>query len=118
MSLVVNGFLALLPIPLFYGIGTVLYSYHRHADALLADFNTSAIVPYFAVDVMTAGILGLLIAAILAAAQSTISSSLNSISACVTVDIRDRFFPPRDGKRVRVLDSLRSSSLRSGLLQS
>src|SRR5699024_10702635 len=27
----------------------------------------------------------------------TISSSLNSISACVNVDIRDRFFPPRDG---------------------
>lgn len=97
-SLMVNGFLALLTIPLFYGIGTVLYSYYRHADALPADFNTSAIVPYFAVNVLPAGISGLLIAAIFAAAQSTISSSLNSISACVTVDIRDRFFPPRDGQ--------------------
>ncbi|WP_339393573.1 sodium:solute symporter family transporter [Brevibacterium metallidurans] len=97
-SLMVNRFLALLTIPLFYGIGTVLYSYYRHADALPADFNTSAIVPYFAVKVLPAGISGLLIAAIFAAAQSTISSSLNSISACVTVDIRDRFFPPRGGK--------------------
>lgn len=96
-SLMVNGFLALLTIPLFYGIGTVLYSYYRHAGSLPEDFNTSALVPYFAVNVLPAGISGLLIAAIFAAAQSTISSSLNSISACVTVDLRDRFFPPRDG---------------------
>src|SRR5699024_6655410 len=55
------------------------------------------LVPYFAVTALPAGVSGLLIAAIFAAAQSTISSSLNSISACVTVDIRDRFFPPKDG---------------------
>ncbi|AZT96096.1 sodium:solute symporter [Brevibacterium aurantiacum] len=96
-SLIVNGFLALLTIPLFYGIGTVLYSYYQHAEALPEGFNTSALVPHFAVTALPAGISGLLIAAIFAAAQSTISSSLNSISACVTVDIRDRFFPPKNG---------------------
>lgn len=97
-SLIVNGFLALLTIPLFYGIGTVLFSYYQHAEALPEDFNTSALVPYFAVTALPAGISGLLIAAIFAAAQSTISSSLNSISACVTVDLRDRFFPRKDGQ--------------------
>jgi SSS family solute:Na+ symporter len=97
-SLIVNGFLALLTIPLFYGIGTVLYSFYQHSEALPEGFNTSALVPYFAVTALPAGISGLLIAAIFAAAQSTISSSLNSISACVTVDIRDRFFPPKDGQ--------------------
>ena len=96
-SLLVNGFLALLTIPLFYGIGTVLYSYYQHSEALPAGFNTSALVPYFVVTALPVGIAGVLIAAIFAAAQSTISSSLNSISACVTVDLRDRFFPPRDG---------------------
>ena len=55
-------------------------------------------MPYFAVTALPAGVSGLLIAAIFAAAQSTISSSLNSISACVTVDIRDRFFPPKTGQ--------------------
>ncbi|WP_259358791.1 sodium:solute symporter family protein [Brevibacterium sediminis] len=97
-SLIVNGFLALLTIPLFYGIGTVLYSFYQHSEALPEGFNTSALVPYFAVTALPAGVSGLLIAAIFAAAQSTISSSLNSISACVTVDIRDRFFPPKDGR--------------------
>ncbi|GAA1853625.1 sodium:solute symporter [Brevibacterium marinum] len=97
-SLIVNGILALVTIPLFYGIGTVLYSYYQHAEALPEGFNTSALVPYFAVTALPAGISGLLIAAIFAAAQSTISSSLNSISACVTVDIRDRFFPHKDGQ--------------------
>ncbi|GAA3278912.1 sodium:solute symporter [Nesterenkonia halobia] len=96
-SLIINGFLALLTIPLFYGIGTVLFSFYQHADQLPADFNTSALVPYFIVTVLPAGVAGLLIAAIFAAAQSTISSSLNSISACITVDLRDRFFPSREG---------------------
>ncbi|MGK4219076.1 sodium:solute symporter [Kocuria marina] len=97
-SLLVNGVLALLTIPLFYGIGTVLYSYYQHSAQLPDGFNTSALVPYFVVSVLPVGVAGLLIAAIFAAAQSTISSSLNSISACVTVDLRDRFFPRRDGK--------------------
>src|SRR5699024_1665417 len=41
---------------------------------------------------------GLLIAAIFAAAQSTISSSLNSISACISVDIKHRFFGKKNEK--------------------
>lgn len=97
-SLLVNGFLALLTIPLFYGIGTVLYSYYQHSGNLPEDFNTSALVPYFVVTALPVGVAGILIAAIFAAAQSTISSSLNSISACVTVDLRDRFFPRKDGQ--------------------
>lgn len=92
-SLIVNGILALVTIPLFYGMGTALYNYYESRGGLPEGTNTSAIVPYFIITVLPAGIAGLLIAAILAAAQSTISSSLNSISACVVVDIRNRFFP-------------------------
>ncbi|MDO5724136.1 MAG: sodium:solute symporter [Flaviflexus sp.] len=94
-SLIWNGVLALITIPLFYGIGTVLYSYFERSGGLPAGVNTSAIVPYFIVTALPAGVAGLLIAAIFAAAQSTISSSLNSISACVTVDLRERFFASR-----------------------
>lgn len=90
-SLIVNGFLALLTIPLFYGMGTALYSYYSNDGVLPEGFNTSAIVPYFIVTVLPAGVAGALIAAIFAAAQSTVSSSLNSISACIAVDIKDRF---------------------------
>ncbi len=90
-SLIINGFLALVTIPLFYGMGTVLYSYYKHDAVLPEGFNTSAIVPYFVVTALPAGIAGVIIAAIFAAAQSTVSSSLNSISACIAIDIRDRF---------------------------
>lgn len=99
-SVLINGLLALLTIPLFYGIGTVLYSYYQNTAELPADFNTSALVPYFIVNALPVGVVGLLIAAIFAAAQSTISSSLNSISACVTIDLRDRF--SRTGSRAGV----------------
>lgn len=103
-SIWTNGLLAFITIPIFYGMGTVLYSFYKGANAVqsLPDFmnaavvgkaaNTTALVPYFILSVLPAGIGGLVIAAILAAAQSTISSSLNSISACLTVDIKQRFF--------------------------
>jgi len=91
-SLWTNGILALITIPIFYGMGTVLYSFYTNVESLPHGFNTSAIVPYFIITSLPAGLAGLVIAAIFAAAQSTISSSLNSISACVTVDIKQRFF--------------------------
>lgn len=86
-SLWMNGVLALISAPLFYGMGTMLYSFYTHESALPEGFNTSSIVPYFILTEMPPFIAGLLIATIFAAAQSTISSSLNSISACLSVDI-------------------------------
>ncbi|WP_441347746.1 sodium:solute symporter family transporter, partial [Staphylococcus aureus] len=50
------------------------------------------VVPYFILTEMPPFVAGLLIAAIFAAAQSTISTSLNSISACISIDIKQRFF--------------------------
>lgn len=91
-SLWMNGVLALISAPLFYGMGTMLYSFYTHESALPEGFNTSSIVPYFILTEMPPFIVGLLIATIFAAAQSTISSSLNSISACLSVDIKHRFF--------------------------
>lgn len=64
--------------------------------------NTSAIVPYFVVHVLPAGVSGGVLAAIFAAAQSTLSSSLNSISACLTVDVWDRFLVGRGAKAASV----------------
>jgi len=101
-SLWTNGFLALLTIPLFYGMGTVLYSYFNDMGGLPESVNTSAIVPYFIVTTLPAGVAGLLIAAIFAAAQSTISSSLNSISACVVTDFKGRFIGKNQEQDVKL----------------
>jgi len=99
-SLWTNGALALITIPIFYGMGTMLYSYYSNSGGLPEEVNTSAIVPYFIVTTLPAGVAGLLIAAIFAAAQSTISSSLNSISACVITDFKQRFFEKQKGNDV------------------
>ncbi|MEQ9764546.1 sodium:solute symporter [Streptococcus jiangjianxini] len=91
-SLWMSGWLSLSAIPLFFGMGTVLFSFYTHTGSLPEGFNTSAIVPYFIITQLPAGLAGLVIAAIFAAAQSTISSSLNAISSCFVVDFKQRFF--------------------------
>ncbi|WP_125588289.1 sodium:solute symporter [Companilactobacillus jidongensis] len=91
-SLWTNAFLALITIPLFFGMGTVLFSFYRNNGSLPAGFNTSALVPYFVITEVPAGIAGLIIAGIFAAAQSTIASSLNAISSCFVTDFKQRFF--------------------------
>lgn len=91
-SIWTNAGLATLSIPLFYGMGTVLYSFYNHGGASLpAGFNTSAIVPYFVLTQIPAGLAGLIIAAIFAASQATIASSLNSTAACLVTDVQKRF---------------------------
>lgn len=97
-SLWFNGVLALITIPIFYGMGTTLYMYYTSAATLPEGFNTSALVPYFIVTTLPVGVAGLLVAAIFAACQSTISSSLNSISACVVTDFKQRFYGKSEGK--------------------
>ncbi len=91
-SLIMNCKLAFVTIFLFYGMGTVLYMYYTTTGAGLLPESMigDQLVPYFVLTEMPAGIAGLIIAAIFAASQSTISSSLNSISACFTVDIYNR----------------------------
>lgn len=100
-SLWTNGILALITIPLFFGMGTVLFSFYKNTGSLPQGFNTSAIVPYFVITEIPAGIAGLVIAAIFAAAQSTIASSLNAISSCVVTDFKQRFF---DNKFKKISD--------------
>src|SRR5699024_464484 len=84
------------------------------AETLPEGFNTSAVVPYFIVTSLPAGVAGLLIAAIFAACQSTISSSLNSISACFITDFKQRFFGKGEGKKDVLL--ARISIIIAGLL--
>ncbi len=92
-AIYLNAKLAFLVIFIFFGMGTLLFIYYQqHSADLPTGFNLDSIVPYFIVTQMPIGIAGFIIAAIFAAAQSTISSSLNSISACFVTDITERFF--------------------------
>ncbi|AGH80176.1 sodium-glucose/galactose cotransporter [Psychromonas sp. CNPT3] len=87
-SLVMNAKLVAVVPVFFFAVGSALFAYYSQQPDLLPDnFNTGGILPFYIISQMPAGIAGLIIAAIFAASQSSISSSLNSISACFTSDV-------------------------------
>ena len=90
-ALVVSGGFVILQFGLFLLVGTALFL----AGADRADLAADAIYPTFAVERLPAGLGGLVVASILAAAMSTIASSLNSLASATTHD----FYAPLSGRR-------------------
>jgi SSS family solute:Na+ symporter len=65
------------------------------ALALKPDDYGDKVMPHFMVTSVPAGVLGLVISAILSAAMSTISSGMNASATVFTVDIYKRHFKPQ-----------------------
>lgn len=82
-ALVGSGVLVLLQFALFLGVGIAVWAAGRAPDALAGD----AVVPRFIIDELPPGFAGLVIAGILAAAMSTISSSISAMASSVTHDL-------------------------------
>ncbi|HEX2100630.1 MAG TPA: sodium:solute symporter [Candidatus Synoicihabitans sp.] len=83
----------------FFFIGTALFAYYAtYPEQLPVEYRDAArsdsVFPYFIVTVLPPGVTGLLIAAIFAAAMSTVSSSLNSSATVILNDYYRRFFRP------------------------
>lgn len=81
---------------LFFGLGLAVYAFYKtHPESLdPAMTKTDSILPYFIMHELPVGVSGLLIAAIFAASQSTISSSLNSIATSWSKDFDMRILRP------------------------
>jgi SSS family transporter len=76
---------------LFLLIGAMLWSFYRGAaPAALGMASKDELFPRFIVTQLPPGLAGLLIAGILAAAMSTLSSSLNSLSSSTVSDLHQR----------------------------
>ena len=92
------GGMLYLPISaLFFFIGTALFAYYNAQPDLLpvtleAEENPDRVFPYFIVSVLPDGLKGLLIAAVFAAAMSTVSTSLNSSATLLMTDFYKRYF--------------------------
>ena len=102
-ALLWSGAVVFLQFILFLLIGTMLYVYYtQHAPGEIASFmqdgrlQADRIFPYYIVRHLPPGIVGLVLAAIFAAAMSTLSSSLNSSSAAA---VNDFYVPATDGRR-------------------
>jgi SSS family solute:Na+ symporter len=99
------GGLLYLPISLlFLFIGTALFAYYTVRPELLpAGMDIRAkpdtVFPHFIVAGLPAGISGLVIAAIFAAAQSTLATSINCSATLTLCDLYRRYFRPHASER-------------------
>jgi solute:Na+ symporter, SSS family len=99
ISAVVMGVLAFL--------GLALLAYFRAHPEMLGpgqsvDQNADQLFPRFIAVGLPSGLSGLVVAGLLAAAMSSLSSGLNSSCAVITVDFLDRFSGRRDAPREEV----------------
>jgi solute:Na+ symporter, SSS family len=87
-----NAFISPFAQALFFAIGTALFVFYRqHPERLDPTIPLDGIFPQFIVRELPAGIAGILVAGIFAAAQSTLSSSLNSVATAYVTDFYRRF---------------------------
>lgn len=82
-ALIGSGIAVIAQFALFLTIGIGLWVFYIGREFASPD----AIFPTFVVEVMPPGLTGLIVAAIVAAAMSTLSSSINSLAAATTHDI-------------------------------
>ena len=91
----------------FFFLGTCVWVYYQqYPDAQVTTFlqgdmtDAEMIFPYFVLTKVPAGIAGIVIAGVLAAAMSSLDSSINAISTVITVDILKPFAMPGRDDRV------------------
>jgi len=101
----------------FLYIGTTLFAFYSPAGHELGQGITKGdqVFPYFIATQVPAGLKGLIIAAILAAAMSTVDSALNCSATVLLLDFHKRYFNPDIGERASVV-FLRLATVVWGLL--
>ncbi len=88
---------AVLTVPaalIFFFLGTALYAFYKsRPENLNPTVSTDAILPWFVVRELPVGIAGVVLAAIFAAAMSSLDSSMNSMATVLVTDFYHRFKP-------------------------
>ena len=97
----------------FFFIGTALWAYFSAQTDLLppdlvaevAKEKGDSVFPYFIISALPTGVRGVMLAAILAAAMSTVSSSLNSSATLTLSDLYHRLIDPKptESRAMKVL---------------
>jgi solute:Na+ symporter, SSS family len=72
----------------FFFVGTCVFVWYQvHPDPEVANLEADQVFPYFILTQIPAGLAGLTIAGVLAAAMSSLDSSINAIATVTTVDL-------------------------------
>ena len=92
-SVIANAFIDAPTTSSLFVIAIGIFAYfQKHSEVLPRNFNPDRILPYFVVTALPPGIAGLVIAGIMAATMSSISSGVNSITTAALVDFYQRYF--------------------------
>jgi SSS family solute:Na+ symporter len=88
----------------FLYIGTMLFAFYSGSGELAQAGITKGdeVFPYFIATQLPMGLKGLIIAAILAAAMSTVDSALNCSATVLLLDFYKRYFNPKIGEQASV----------------
>lgn len=105
-ALIGSGFLVMVQFAIFLSVGLLLWAYYGGVPIEeLGLTRTDEIFPRFIIEGMPAGLSGLILAGIIAAAMSTLSSSLNSLASSTMMDLYERL----GGKKLNDAKALRLS---------
>lgn len=90
-ALVASGFMVFFQFAIFLVVGLLLWGYYNGASVVeLGLQRADEIFPRFIIEGMPPGISGFVLAGIIAAAMSTLSSSLNSLASSTMLDLYER----------------------------
>lgn len=107
-AIIGSGFTVLAQFLIFLVLGVMLFAYYQGASIQeLGVTRADGIFPKFIVEDMPSGISGLIVAALFAAAMSTLSSSLSSLSSSAVLDI----YIPLFGKNKSEAQLLKTSRI-------
>ncbi len=87
-AMIASGFAVFVQILIFLVLGVMLFAYYQGVSYQeLGLSRGDGIFPKYIVEDMPSGVSGLIVAALFAAAMSTLSSSLSSLSSAVVLDL-------------------------------
>ena len=116
-AVVVYTALALPIWTLFFFVGTSLFAfYHAFPDAKVAGLAADEVLPYFILNRIPDGLSGLIIAAIVAAAMSTLGACINAVSTVTVVDLLKPFLTRDRSDRFHLIAALVVAALASGFI--
>lgn len=104
-AIIWTGFIDVPIVLTFLFIGTLLFGYYQQNPDPNMPENIDHIFPYYIVTALPAGLKGLLIAGVFAAAMSSLDSALGALSSSAVVDV----YLPRSRKKLNEAEILKIS---------
>ena len=101
-AIILSWFAGFLGVAVTLLLGVLLYGFYSLNGGLPQEIQPDGILSYFIVNQVPIGASGLLVAAIFAAAMSSIDSALHSLATSMTIDFYIRYSTPKPSGRQSV----------------